>query len=145
MLSEMGEVKESWQALTAGPQVGERLGKSPGCCVPESPRLHPGPSSPVPASGALKGVLTPHPAQPRVRTDAITTLGHGSLGSSSQSKTNSSAEQQGSVSKGNNSVSPPQGSHLRSSPKHQQITHPIRDVSPKLEKSSSTETLMTPF
>ena len=121
---------------------GRTPGQVPWSCAPESPRLHPGPSSPVPASGALKGVFTPHPAQPRVRTDAITRcrLGHDSLGQLlTQQQTNNSTGQQGSISKGNDSMSPPQGSHLISSPKHQQITHPIRDVSPKLEKSSSED------
>lgn len=55
------EVKESWQALAAGPG-GETSRASPLGAV----RLgHP---STVPASRALQGVFTPPPAQPRVRT-----------------------------------------------------------------------------
>nr|XP_014957242.3 uncharacterized protein LOC106991716 [Ovis aries] len=108
------EVKESWQALTAGPGGGDLPGKPPGSCAAGPPQCC------VCFLGLARGVYsTPHPTQSR---DTTTTLGHDSPGQLLTQQQPAVLDNTGSVSRGNHPVSA-QGSQLISSPKHQQITH----------------------
>ena len=125
-------MKERWQALTAGPQVGDHLGKPPGRCVPEPPQLHPGARS-CAYFPALQGAFTPPRPRPTQSQDTHHGRSRPRLGAAAQIATGGHLCWTATGALPKETVQEaPQGSHR--TPKHQHVTHSTRDAPPKLEE-----------